>query len=295
MAHSAALGEARMVDLAGGPIAYRERGEGPPVVFVHGLLVNGDLWRHVVPAVAEAGFRCITPDWPLGSHEHPMAEDADLSPGGVAGLVASFLERLSLTEVTLVANDTGGAITQLVMTRHPDRVGRVVLTSSDAFERFFPPLFRPLQWLARVPGGVPLVVHALRARALHRLPMAFGWVAKRPIPADVVESYLAPSRRRAEVRRDLRRFLRAVDNRVTLAAARDLPRFAAPVLLAWAAEDRLFPVSLARRLAELLPDAELVTVDDSYTFLPEDQPSRLSELIVDFLRSTTPAGRIPSQ
>src|ERR1700738_4420445 len=103
------------------------------------------------------------------------------------------------------------------MTRHPERVGRVVLTSSDSFERFFPPMFRPLQWVARVPGGVSLVVQALRARALHRLPIAFGWVAKRPIPADVVESYLAPSRHSPQVRRDLRRFLRGVDNRLPLA------------------------------------------------------------------------------
>src|SRR3954453_3631883 len=90
---SEALGEARDLRLSSGTIRYRERGSGPAVVFVHGLLVNADLWRKVVPAVA-AGHRCIAPDWPLGSHEVAMRPDADLSPPGVARLIAEFLEAL---------------------------------------------------------------------------------------------------------------------------------------------------------------------------------------------------------
>src|SRR5919197_4044419 len=124
MARSQALGTVHEVDLQVGRIRYRERGQGPPVVFVHGLLVNADLWRAVVTPLAEAGFRCIAPDWPLGAHQLPVP-DADLSPPGVAALLAAFLERLDLAEVIVVANDTGGAITQLLMTQLPDRLGRV--------------------------------------------------------------------------------------------------------------------------------------------------------------------------
>ncbi len=288
MAHSEALGPQRDVELPAGTIRYRECGDGPPVVFVHGLLVNADLWRHVAPAVADAGFRCIAPDWPLGSHEVAVPR-ADLTPPGVAKLVAEFLEALDLRDVTVVANDTGGAITQLLMTRHPERIGRVVLTPSDSFERFFPPPFAFLPALSRLPGAVWLLVQLLRARASHRLPITFGWVTKRRIPADVVESYLEPSRRDAAIRADLARFLGGVDNRHTLDAARDLPRFTRPVLLAWATEDRLFPMRLAHRLAAALPAATLVQVEDSYTFVPEDQPAELARRIVEFARPEAPA------
>jgi pimeloyl-ACP methyl ester carboxylesterase len=284
MAHSQALGTVHEVDLPAGRIRYHRRGQGPPVVFVHGLLVNADLWRGVVPPVATAGYCCITPDWPLGAHELPVPH-ADLSPPGVAALVAAFLDRLDLDEVTVVANDTGGAITQVLMTNHPGHIGRVVLTPCDSLERFFPPVFAPLPKLARIPGSMWLLAQLLRVRALQRLPFTFGWVAKRPLPPDVVDSYLLPSRRDAAVRHDLRRFLRGVHRRHTLAAARALPQFTKPVLLAWAAEDRLFPLSLARRLAALLPHATVATIQDSYTFVPEDQPELLARLVVDFARA----------
>jgi pimeloyl-ACP methyl ester carboxylesterase len=287
------LGRSAVVDLpSGARIAYHERGQGPPVVFVHGLLVNAHLWRHVSPAVAEAGHRCIAPDWPLGSHTIPMPDDVDLSPPGMARMIADLLVTLDLQDVTLVANDTGGALVQVLMADGlaADRVARVVLTSSDAFERFFPPMFSYLPRVARVPGSTWVLAQALRPHILHRLPPTFGWVAKRPIPRTVIQSYLRPSQTSPGVRRDLRRFLRGIHRRHTLAAARNLNRFDKPVLLAWSEEDRLFPVSLAQRLADLLPAARIVTISDSYTFSPEDQPARLARLIVDFTDSAAERG-----
>jgi pimeloyl-ACP methyl ester carboxylesterase len=284
MARSQALGITRDATLPEGRIRYHERGDGPPIVFVHGLLVSADLWRAVVPAVAGSGFRCIAPDWPFGSHEVAVP-NADLSPPGAAALVASFLDRLDLSDVTVVANDTGGAITQILMTQHPERVGRVVLTSGDSLERYFPPAFAALPKLARLPGSMWILAQLLRVRALHRLPFTFGWVAKRPLPSEVVDSYLLPSRQDAAIRRDLRRFLRGVHRRHTLAAARQLPGFTKPVLLAWPQEDRLFPIELAQRLAALLSRATVVTIEDSYTFVPEDQPELLADLVVDFVRT----------
>lgn len=203
----------------------------------------------------------------------------------MASLIAEFIAKLDLRDVVVVANDTGGAITQILMANHPERIGSVVLTPSDSFERFFPPTFAFLPRFARVPGATWLVTKALRARALHRLPFTFGWVAKRPLPEHIVDSFLVPSRRHAAIRRDLRRFLVGVRKRHTLAAAEKLPQFAKPVLLAWAREEKLFPVRLAERLADTLPNAELAWIEDSYTFVPEDQPERLSRLVVDFLRA----------
>ena len=274
------------IELSAGRLRYREVGSGPPVVFVHGLLVNGDLWRKVVPVVAGAGYRCLIPDWPLGAHSVAVP-DADLTPPGVAALIAEFLDALDLRDVTLIANDTGGAITQIVMTNHPDRIGRVVLTPCDAFEEFFPSVFAPLPGFLRIPGATWLLVQALRLRATHRLPVTFGWVSKRALPADVVDSFLRPSRRDPAVRADLRRFATAVHKRHTLAAAARLGGFDRPVLLAWAREDRLFPLSLARRLAAVLPDARIELIDDSYTFVSEDQPQALARLVVNFLGATS--------
>jgi pimeloyl-ACP methyl ester carboxylesterase len=285
MQRSEALGERRTIELPGGRIGYFERGSGPAVVFVHGLLVNAELWRGVVGPVADAGYRCLALDLPFGSHEIPMPPQADLTPPGAAALIADFLAELDLTDVTLVANDTGGAITQLVMTTRPERIGRVVLTPSDCFEHFFPPMFAPLPKLAAIPGAVRLLTTSLRAGFVQRLPMAYGLATKRPITTETMRHYVAPSADPG-VRRDLRKFLRGVHRRYTIAAAERLPEFDRPVLLAWASEDRFFPLRLARRLAEVLPDARLRELADCRTFVPEDVPGELAELIVGFAGET---------
>ena len=232
--------------------------------------------------MAAAGFRCLAPDLPLGAHDLPMRADADLSPAGNADVIADFLDALDLRDVTLVANDTGGALTQILLSRRPERVGRVVFTPSDCFEYFFPPIFKALPPLARIPGSMAVLGQLLRIRALYPLPVLFGWVVKRPLPDAVAQAYLSPLRKSAGVRRDLRKLLREVHPRHTLAAAEKLRTFDRPVLLAWAPEDKLFPIRLAHRLAALLPDAKLVEVPDSYTFLSEDQPAVLARHVVGF-------------
>jgi pimeloyl-ACP methyl ester carboxylesterase len=276
------LGEAHVVQLPQGDVRYFDRGAGRPIVFAHGVLTNANLWRDVVPDLAAAGFRCLAPDLPMGAHEIPMHADADLSPTGVADLLADFLDALDLRDVVLVGNDTGGAITQIMLSRRPERVGRVVLLPSDCFEYFFPPIFRPLPRLARVPGAMRVMGAFLRIRALHRLPFLFGWVVKRPIPRDITESYLWPLGDSAGVRRDLRKLLRGVHPRLTLAAADALRTFDKPVLLLWAGEEKLFPVRFAHRLAALLPDARVVEVQDTYTFIAEDRPAEVVRHIQAF-------------
>ncbi|MCX4093371.1 alpha/beta fold hydrolase [Nocardia sp. alder85J] len=283
MGNSTALGPLHDVALPGGRIRYHDLGSGEPVVFVHGLLVNADLWRGVAPAVAAAGHRCLVPDWPLGSHSVPVP-DADLSPTGVADLIADFLSALDLRDVTLVANDTGGAITQILLTRDRSRIARVVLTDCDAYDKFFPQPFTGLPRLAAVPGALRIMVESMRFRPAQRLPIAFGLVSKRPVPPEVADSYLLPSRRSAAIRADLRRFLRGVHNRYTLAAAEHFAELDLPVLLAWAREDKVFRPAFAQRLAADLPRAELRWIDDSYTFIAEDRPELLAELILEFTR-----------
>src|ERR1700730_9373822 len=113
----------RTVHLSSGRIRYRDEGTGPTLLFVHGLLVNGLLWRKVVPLL-RGQFRCVTPDWPLGSHQMAMNPDADLGLPALAGLIAEFMEALDLQQVTLVGSDTGGALCQMVAAWHSDRLAR---------------------------------------------------------------------------------------------------------------------------------------------------------------------------
>jgi pimeloyl-ACP methyl ester carboxylesterase len=275
------------IELSAGPIHYRDSGSGAPLVFVHGLLVNGSLWRKVTPTL-ESRFRCVVPDLPLGAHSTPMRETADLSPRGVARLLAELLETLDLEDVTVIANDTGGAIVQILAAEHPERIARLVLTPCDTFENFPPPMFRPLKYAARVPGGLNALLQPLRIRRLRRLPMAFGLLTKRPVPHEVTDSWLRPFFANKSVRRDVCRHLRALDPRDLFDAAERLRSFAPPVLLAWASEDRVFPLDQARRLASVFPNAKLVEIADSYTFVPEDQPQRLAELVAGFASEDRP-------
>ncbi len=285
MSRSPDLGSSHEVELPAGTLRYRERGQGPPLVFIHGLLVNGDLWRKVVPRLADR-FRCITPDLPLGAHSLAMRPDADLGVAGVAQLIADFLEALDLEGATLVANDTGGALTQVVMTEHGSRVGRVVLTPCDSFDNFLPPIFRPLQWLAHVPPALTAVLQLFRFQAVRRLPLGFGWLSRKGIDPEIEASWVAAVLSDAGVRRDAYRVVRDISSSYTLRAAEKLPDFDRPVLVVWAADDRLFPPDHGRRLADLLPNARLELIDDSYTFVSEDQPEALAAVIADFLSKT---------
>ena len=265
-----------------GTIAYRDRGSGPPIVFVHGVGVNGDLWRKVVPTLAFE-HRCITPDLPLGSHSRAVREDADLSLPGLARIVADLLAALDLRDVAIVANDTGGAVAQWLVGHHAERISRLVLTSCDAFDKFPPTPQRYLTAASRSRAAMWFIGRAVQLRAVQRSPLAYGWVTRRPIERRIVRSFAAPVARDPGVRRDLTRMLRAVDTRHTYEAADRLRAFEGPSLVLWAAEDKLFPHEHGRLLAERLPAGTYEEIAGSRTFIPEDQPQRLAERIAQFL------------
>ncbi|MGH8246799.1 MAG: alpha/beta fold hydrolase [Gammaproteobacteria bacterium] len=287
MSISVELGDTKEVRLLSGTIRYRERGTGEPIVFVHGLLVNGDLWRKVVPELASE-FRCITPDWPLGSHDVPASKDADLSPPGIARIVADFIEGIGLDDVTLVGNDTGGGICQLVIANHSEKIGRLVLTNCDAFENFPPGVFKLMPLLARLPGFVTITVR------LQNWPPTrntfFKTLAKHEIEAEILTSYSRPALD-AGVRADLSEILKkaAGASRHTLAAAKTFADFRKPVLIAWAPSDRFFAWKYAERLRDAFPMARLERIEDSRTFVPEDQPEKLAELIRAFIHESKEA------
>jgi pimeloyl-ACP methyl ester carboxylesterase len=285
------------IELSAGTIEYQDTGDGPVIVLLHGLMMDASLWDGPI-AELSADHRCVAPTLPLGAHRQAMHTDADLSLPGIARLVAEFLDRLDLQDVTLVGNDTGGALVQLLMTRGSPagngaaRVGRVVLASCDAFDNFPPGLTGKTLVLA---GKLPprmfgLFMQQMRLRALRRLPIAFGWLTKRGDAATA--RWIRPVTQQPGIRRDAVRTLRAAgaDTRLLVTAAEGLPGFARPTLVVWASEDRVMPPEHGRRLAGLLPDAQLAEIDDSYTLIPLDQPARLAQLIREFsyASSTTP-------
>lgn len=274
--------ELREVDLPAGRIRYADVGQGPPLLFVHGLLFSGLTWRKVVPLL-DGRFRCIVPDWPLGAHTLPMRPDADLSPAGLARTVLDLCEALGLDRVTLIGNDTGTTLCQLVALERPEIVEQLVLTNGDAYEHFPPPIFRYLPLLARIPGALWLMAQSLRLRVVRRLPIAYGRVSAEPLPEEVLRAQMAPARGDRRIRRDLAKVLRGVDREVTLRAAEGLSGLEVPVLLAWAPEDRLFPPALADRLAADLPDARLRRIEGSRMLIPEDAPETLAEHVLSFI------------
>ena len=283
-----------LIELSAGTVAYEDTGgDGPVLVLLHGLLMDASLWAGPIARLS-AVHRCVAPTLPLGAHRRPMRADADLSLPGVARLVAELLDRLELRDVTLVGNDTGGALVQLLMAEGAARVGRAVLISCEAFDNFPPGLTgRTLVLAGRLsPWLFGQFMRQMRVRALRRLPFAFGWLTKR---GDAVTArWTEPVRRQPEIRRDAVRVLRAAaadGRRLLEQTALRLREFDRPALVVWASEDRVMPPAHGRRLAELLPQGRLVEVADGYTLLPLDRPAELARLIGEFVRATAPPSR----
>ena len=276
------------IELSAGTIAYEDTGgDGPTVVLLHGLMMDSSLWDGPI-ADLSADHRCLAPTLPLGAHRHPMHPDADLSLPALARLVAEFLDRLDLHDVTLVGNDTGGALVQLLMCDGAARVGRTVLVSCDAFDNFPPGLTgKTLVLTGKLsPRMFGLFMQQMRLRPLRRLPITFGWLTKRGDAATA--RWVKPVLRQPGIRRDAVRTLRAAaaDTGLLLAAAERLPGFDRPALVVWASGDRVMPPEHGRRLAGLLPYGRLVEVEDSYTLIPLDQPTRLAQIIREFVRKS---------
>jgi pimeloyl-ACP methyl ester carboxylesterase len=280
------LGEAHTLDVADGALDYFERGEGPVLLFSHGWLANANLWRKVVDRL-HGEFRCLTLDLPLGSHRTPMAAEADLSPVGVAGLIAAVLERLDLRAATLVGNDSGGAYSQIALTRHEEqtagRVSGLVLTSCETPYDEWPPVpFDGLPEAARDPEILGQLLAALEDPAVRAAPVAYGLLLKHPSEAS--DSYALPASRDPGVLRDVAKVMASATTAPVRAAGEALiARHELPTLLIWSEEDAVFPLEHAARYADALSNARLVRIADSYSFTPEDQPEAVATAIRSFI------------
>jgi pimeloyl-ACP methyl ester carboxylesterase len=278
------------LELSTGTIDYEDTGgEGPAIVFSHGLFMDGSQWRHVV-ADLRTDYRCVLPTLPLGAHRHAMRPDADLSMRGIATLLGELLERLELREATLAMSDWGGP-QLLIGSRYRERIARLVICSCEAFDNVPPKgTAKALPYIARLPGGIAAVLIPFRFDALRRLPVTYGALSKQPVPREIMDRWFGPAIAQRAVRRDVAKYVRgsAQGRRDLLAAADALSAFEGPALVAWASENRMMPREHGQRLAELLPQGRLVEIPDSYTLIMEDQPARLIACMREFLRDTQP-------
>jgi pimeloyl-ACP methyl ester carboxylesterase len=250
-----------------------------PLLFLQGFMAGPDAWTDTLMGLS-ADRQCITVDWPFGAHGQALRADADTSPPGLARLAVEILDRLEIERAVLVGNDSGGVIAQLVVASAPQRVAALVLISCDAFEVFPPGAFRHLFRLAAVPGVVATMARLMSVPAFATSRFGFGAVTARPTRA--VE-WVRPLASDAGIRRDLAKLMTGSSKSQTLRAAECFADFDRPAMVVWAENDRLFSRQLGQRLASAFPNGRFEVVADSATFVPLDQPTRLANLLNDFL------------
>jgi pimeloyl-ACP methyl ester carboxylesterase len=272
-----------VIDIKQGRIEYRAAGPqtstAPPVVFVHGLLVNAELWTKVADALAARGIRSYAPDLPLGSHRIPWPAGTDLSPRGIARLINNFIAALGLTNVTLVGNNTGGALCQFLIDTDHSRIGRLVLTNCDAFDQFPPTPFGLIVKLGRRPARLRAMMTSVRPKLLRHSILGFGGLARDPLDPALTRRWITPSLTDPAVRRNTAEFLRHVHPNDLQDISTRLSRFPKPVRLVWGAADPFFKIGLARRLRDAFTDASLVKIASGRTFLPLDEPELVANEI----------------
>jgi pimeloyl-ACP methyl ester carboxylesterase len=263
-------------------IEYQEFGPRdsvhPPVFFVHGVLVNGQLWHGVAEELGRRGYRCIVPTLPLGSHTIPVQDAGALSLPYVAEIVNDAIEALDLSDVTLVGSDTGGGICQLAVDARNDRIGRVVLTNCDAFDQCPPPPFGLVFSLLRGPISIKALLGPMRLPALRHSALGFGLLINRP-DSRLTADWIAPCLNDSRICRDLAALLRQIAVTDLSDVADRLTRFDKPVTLVWGQADRVFKPSLGRRLAAVFSSGKLIEVPGSKTFVSLDDPTAVVDAI----------------
>ena len=262
----------RNVQTASGRISYVERGSGPVALFVHGVLLNGHLWRHQLEELSDIR-RCIAVDL-LAHGETEIAPDQDVSVTANAEMLKQFLDALKINQVDLVGNDSGGGISQIFAALNPERVRSFTLTDCDTHDNWPPEAFKPFLTMA-ANGGLRGTLEAMLAdKSAYRSPQALGLAYEHPeqLSDESIETYLRPFIRSEQRLRDLQRFLAAFDNQHTLAIEARLKTLKAPTLIVWGTDDVYFDVKWSRWLAETIPGTKRrVEFQGARIFFPEER------------------------
>ena len=273
----------KSVDVTAGTIEYREDGDpsGPPVVLLHGLLMNDAQWNLALPLLP-SGFRYLLPILPMGGHRIPMRENADLTLPGMVDVVADFLDALDVADVTLVVTDWGGPLF-LTDVGRDKRVARLVICPSEAFDNFPPGFPGKVAWLAsRNTLTVSLAMRQLKIGWLRRQWLMFGQMAKKPVPQDIVDEWMTAGLADRRIRQDLVKYCRTKFDKADLIRATNrLADFDGGVLVLWS-RNPVMPDDHATHLAELT-GGTLRYIDDANVLVMLDQPEQTALEIGAFL------------
>ena len=265
------------ITLSGATLDYRDVGTGPVVVFLHGVYIGAAVWDDVVDKLS-ATHRCIVPTWPLGAHAHEMPAGTDLSVAATARRLPELLEKLDLTNATIVANDSGGGITLTSLaTGHPGlaRIGALVFTNCDTFEHFPPPSFKPMVKLCRLNGGIGAGLMRFFASGVGRT-MFFKQVCASKPSGDRIAAILGAYATSARSRRDAVTVTASMKPQLTLDAVPALEALDVPVRVVWGDADKVFPKGDGERLAKTAKRGTYVPVPGSGTYVMVDAPDRLA-------------------
>jgi pimeloyl-ACP methyl ester carboxylesterase len=262
----------RSIHTPSGRISYTEQGSGPVALFVHGVLLNGHLWRHQLAHLSDMR-RSIAVDL-LAHGDTEIAPDQDVSVTANAKMLSEFLDALNIEQVDLVGNDSGGGIAQIFAAMHPERIRSLTLTDCDTHDNWPPEAFKPFLAMA-ASGGLRGTLEAMLSdKSIYRSPQALGPAYEHPerVTDDSIEIYLRPLVRTEQRTRDLERFLAAFDNKHTLAIEARLRTLQAPTLIVWGTDDVYFDVKWSRWLADAIPGTRRrVEFKDARIFFPEER------------------------
>jgi pimeloyl-ACP methyl ester carboxylesterase len=284
--------ESKTLETRLGSLAWHSSGQGPTLVFFAGALANHDLWRDVVTGL-EDRYRCVTIDLPLGAHPWPLAAGADRSATSLARLLLDCLELLKVEDATLIANDTAGGLLLLSLaTGHPalERVGRLVLTNCESYEKFPPDALKKATALCRAFPRLARALLRLQLRSSIARRRAFSTVTASGLDPERAESISGPARRDPGVVDDYVAAAAGFRPQLLIDAAEAIPRFDRPVLLVWGDACPFFSIADAQRLASEFPQATLVPVPGAKTWVPIDNPVAVTEAIHTFVPTAVAQG-----
>jgi pimeloyl-ACP methyl ester carboxylesterase len=262
----------RSVQTASGLISYTEQGRGPVALFVHGVLLNGYLWRHQLAELSDIRH-CIAVDL-LAHGDTEIAPDQDVSVTANARMLQEFIDALHIDQVDLVGNDSGGGIAQIFAALYPERVRSLTLTDCDTHDNWPPEAFKLFLAMAAAGGLRGTLETMLSDKGVYRSSQALGPAYERPeqLSDDTIDRYLRPLVRTEQRSRDLQRFLAAFDNKHTLAIEPQLKTLKAPTLIVWGTDDVYFDAKWSHWLAENIPGTRRrVELPGARIFFPEER------------------------
>jgi len=268
-------------------VHYRDEGEGPAVVLIHGMGGSMDNFRRTFDLLVGAGFRTVAVDLP-GFGYSDRAPWADLSPQGHARTVLGLLDKLGIDKASLIGHSLGGAIALHFARLHPERVERLVLVSSAVPGHLIPGLLRPIWW-----GPVLEVIAAL---CLHFWPVREALWRGGVYDPTTLTPELREAMRRPSLIKGTTQAVVATGKALLREAPLDLAAVRHPVLIIWGADDRWLDLRSAYRLLAALPNARLRIVPRARHMVLEERPDEAHAEMVAFLSQAVEApGRSPGK